>query len=174
MIYGHRFPAAQLLRIGLAQEGKLGVPFLNWRVSPRSPRERNSGQTSFTGCGLYGVCFRGRLVYVGSYCGKKPKGVKRGAYFAGDIVKSRWWQHFGSLTVRSHKLHVAPSVLAQLRNDFQNHPMVTALDLAGQDIHTDGGCLGAENRLRFAAQNWERFNNSTTSALLSQFRCRPR
>jgi hypothetical protein len=169
MIYKHRFPASQILRVGIAQDGKLSVPFLNWRISPRPLRERNADRFSFIGCGLYGVCFRGWLVYVGSYCGKKPKGIKQGAYFAGDIANSRWWQHFGSLTARSHKLHVAPSVLLKLRSDIREHQMLLALTQAGEALHTDDGCLGAENRLRFAARNWTRFSSATAPVLLRQF-----
>jgi hypothetical protein len=166
----YRFAGSHVLRIRVATAGKLGVPFLDWRVSPRTLRERGRQVTNFAGCGLYGVCFRGRVVYVGSYCGKKPRGIKRGAYFGGDVVKSRWWQHFGSLTARSHRLHIAPSVLSELRSTLgKHHPMLVELVRAGPDIEKDGGCLGAKNRLLFAARNWERFRTTDPKRVLRQF-----
>jgi hypothetical protein len=168
VIHQHRFPAPHVLRVSAEPEGKLGVPFLNWRVAGRAARERGT-RTAFAGCGLYGVCFRGRLVYVGSYCGQRPGGTRHGAHFTGDVVKQRWWAHFGSLTARGHKLHVARRVLASLSAAHAQHPLVHGLQLAGADIHTDAGCLGAENRLRFAVLNWARFSSTTPTHLLEQF-----
>jgi hypothetical protein len=169
MLRTYRFPGPRILRVGIAPTGKLGVGFLNWRVSPQPLRERGALAASFTGCGLYGVCFRGRLVYVGSYCGKKPLGARYGAYFTGDVARSRWWAHFGSLTARGHKVHVARRVLADLRDDLGDHPMLLAFAKAGPAIHTDAGCLGAENRLRFAARHWIRFTSTPAARLLKQF-----
>lgn len=167
MIHTHRFHAHDLLSITIAPTGKLGVHFLNWCISPKNPRNRNADERSFMGCGLYGVCFRGRLIYVGSYCGQKPKGHK-GAYFSGDVVKFRWWQHIGSMTGRTHKLHVSKKVLFNLHKTF-NHPMLASLAQAGPEIHKDAGCLGAENRLLFSIMNWNRFSTVSADQALKQF-----
>ena len=169
MIHSHRFAGAKVLRIAVATVGKLAVPFVDWRVSQRKVSEREALPNYFNGCGVYGVCFRGRLVYVGSYCGQKPRGITTGAYYTGDIAKNRWWQHFGSLTARSHKLHVARRVFAELRESLGEHPMLLLLENAGQALHTDDGCLGAKNRMLFAAKNWSRFNGTSAPQLLRQF-----
>lgn len=170
MLHAFRLPGVRVLRIAVAESGKLGVPFLDWRISPQSKRYRDGVNADLAGSGLYGVCFRGRLVYVGSYCGQKPKvGDKDGAYFTGDVVGKRWWAHFGSLVARSHRLHIAPRVLRNLSDEIGPHPLLTALSQAGPAIHKDDGCLGAENRIRFAVRNWTRFTTNSASDLLRQF-----
>jgi hypothetical protein len=157
------FLAASVLRVEILPQGRTGVPFLNWRVAPRPIVDRPAPVEAFCGAGLYGVCFDDRLIYIGSFLGsgkQRAAGV-RGATLAGDIVAGRWWQHFGSMTGRSHVLHVSPGTLNALAGDFgAAHPLVAALQEAGPGLAVDAGCLGTLNRLRFAAAHFTEFGGA--------------
>lgn len=156
----HRFPAAQILRVAVLPAGRANVPFLNWHVAAKAVAYRNATRDQFSGAGLYGVCFDNQLIYVGSFLGSggvKVDGVKAST-FVGDVAKGRWWQHFGSITGRSHKLSVAPKTLNALEKEFgQDHAMVVAFRAATPALCRDAGCLGALNRLRFAARHFAEF-----------------
>jgi hypothetical protein len=160
-IHFNHFPATQILRVDVLTEGRANVPFLNWRVVPKAMAKRDSPRDEFAGAGIYGVCFDDQLIYIGSFLGSggvKVNGVKA-ATSAGDIVAGRWWQHFGSITGRSHKLNVAASTYEKLSAEFgSDHLMVAAFRAAPQDmISKDAGCLGASERLRFAAKHLAEF-----------------
>lgn len=156
----HRFLATQVLRIEVLPVGRANVPFLNWDVAAKAMADRDAARDAFSGAGLYGVCFDNQLIYIGSFLGSggtKVDGLK-GATFVGDVAIGRWWQHFGSITSRSHKLSVAPSSLDAMEQEFgPDHPMMTALRGATPDLSLDAGCLGALNRLRFAARHFDAF-----------------
>lgn len=169
MIHRHRFAGSQVLRVHIAPQGKLGVPFLNWRISAAMPARSTHADPRLAGSGLYGVCFRGQLIHIGSYCGCVPAGHAQGAYFTGDVARARWRQHLGSLTARSDKLHVSRSVLSTLRQAQADCDIVTGLTQAGPAIHKDEGCLATEGRLRFAMRNWDWFKHASPLRLLGQF-----
>lgn len=170
----HHFPANQILRVEVLPVGRANVPFLNWRISAKSEALRAAPLDAFAGAGVYGVCFDGQLIYIGSFLGSgggKVDGVNA-ATFTGDIVKGRWWQHFGSITGRSHKLSVTPRTLKALADEFgADHPMIAALQLGMPGLGTDAGCLGALERMRFAARHHDEFvcEQPEPAQLLSRF-----
>lgn len=156
----YQFPASQILKIEVLTGGRANVPFLNWRVTANRLEHRNAPQEAFAGAGVYGVCFDDHLIYIGSFLGSGGVKVERlkAATFVGDVAKGRWWQHFGSITGRSHSLSVAPSTLVQLDEEFgPDHPMVFAFRAATPNLSKDAGCLGARERLRFAARHFAEF-----------------
>ncbi len=170
----HHFPATQVLRVNVLTQGRAHVPFLNWQVSAQAAARRTGVSGAFSGAGLYGLCYQDRLIYIGSFLGSGGVKVDRvkAATFSGDVVKGRWWQHFGSITGRSHILSVAPKTLDLLQQEFgQNHPMVIALRGATPALFQDAGCLGALNRLRFAARHFDEFAGALVdpARILSHF-----
>lgn len=174
VIHTHHFPAADVLKVEVSSQGRAHVPFLKWKISPKGKRQRNADSGHFAGPGIYGVCFDDRLIYVGSFLGSGGTRVDRlkAATFAGDIVQGRWWQHFGSITGRSHKLSVASKTVIALEAEVgADHPMVDAFRRAEPDLSNDAGCLGALNRLRFAAHHFNDFagEHSTPEGVLSRF-----
>lgn len=170
----HQFPATQILKIEVLNGGRANVPFLNWRVAAKRLGHRNAWQEAFVGAGIYGVCFDDHLIYIGSFLGSG--GVKIGrlkaATLIGDVAKGRWWQHFGSITGRSHNLSVAPSTLVNLGEEFgPDHPMVVAFRAATPNLSKDAGCLGARERLCFAARHFAEFagDQVESTQVLSRF-----
>ena len=160
-IFVHRFPAAQILRVDVLTEGRANVPFLNWRVVAKTMGHRNASRDAFAGAGIYAICFDDQLIYIGSFLGRGgiTVGGLKAATFVGDVASGRWWQHFGSIIGRSHKLNVAPSTLAHLDEEFgPDHPMVVALRAVTPNLSKDAGCLGARERLRFAARHFAEFS----------------
>lgn len=159
-IFVHRFPASQILGVDVLTQGRANVPFLNWRVVAKAMRHRHAPRDAFVGAGIYAICFDDHLIYIGSFLGSggaKVGGLKA-ATFVGDVASGRWWQHFGSITARSHKLNVAPSTLDHLDEEFgPDHPIVVGFRAATPDLSKDAGCLGARERLRFAAQHFAEF-----------------
>lgn len=156
----HQFPATQILKIEVLAGGRANVPFLNWRVSAKRMEHRNAPTEAFAGAGIYGVCFDDHLIYIGSFLGSGGVivGGLKAATLVGDLAKGRWWQHFGSITGRSQSLSVAPSSVVQLDDEFgQGHPMVVAFRAATPNLSKDAGCLGALERLRFAARHFAEF-----------------
>jgi hypothetical protein len=165
----HQFAAADVLRITPQEAGRAGVAHLNWRVGALPKRQRSA--EAMVGAGLYGVCIDGSLGYVGSFLGSSPGG--RGevvAALAGDIALARWWQHVGSMTGRSHKLHVAARTLDSLTREFgAHHPMVAALLRADDVLFKDAGCLGALGRLRWAASRFDELARAAPEQALARF-----
>lgn len=156
----HQFPATQILKIEVLNRSRANVPFLNWRVAAKRIGHRNVPREAFTGAGIYGVCFDDHLIYIGSYLGSggDKLGRLKAATLGGDVVKARWWQHFGSITGRSHNLSVAASTMVHLDEEFgQQHPMVVAFRAATPVLSKDAGCLGARERLVFAARHFSEF-----------------
>jgi hypothetical protein len=173
------FKAEKILNVEIADHQRCGIPFLNWHIkaAPVKKRKRDFGENSFLGAGLYGVCFEERLIYVGKFLGKcscsglSRSQMKEHAHHTGDIVNARWWQHFGSITARSSKLHVSQSVLRSLIEEFGEVDLLSGLCQAVPAIYRDAGCLGAKNRLKFAIQQWSEFSspNLEPQALLAKF-----
>ena len=141
---------------------KLGVGFLDMNIRSK-PRPADNEQ--FIGAGLYGVGFDDQLIYVGEFLGKS----KARMAFEGNVAKMRWWAHLGSLTARSNKLHVSRTKLERLRQEIPGHQMLEALSGAGERLHNDQGCLGAENRLRFACEYWDDFASDDYGKVAGRF-----
>jgi hypothetical protein len=171
LIHLHRFAACDVLRVVQRPYGTLGVPFLDLAVSSGSTRGRPVPDENLTGCGLYGVCFRGKLIYLGSYCGgKRKRSEPKRATFNGDVAEERWSKHFGAITARDCRLFVSPGPLRTLVNEIgPGHRLLASLAAAAPAIHDQRGCLGPENRLRFAARRWAQFEHANAAELLRQF-----
>jgi len=139
-----------------------GIDFLNWRVSIRKGCDR----ANLKGPGLYGVFYRGKLIYIGKFLGTRTNP------FSGNIVVKRWWTHFASLTMRGHRLSFPKTTLTNLLEGT-----LTALDpgirdaltKAAQTLSKDRGCVTSMNRALFSNQNWTTFNCAEPQALLRSF-----
>jgi hypothetical protein len=164
--------ASDVLSVAVKPTGRAGVWFLNWSLKAISVKKRRASEAgaSFQGPGLYGLCFDGYLVYVGSYLGVG----KGGAFMSGDVVRSRWWTHIGAISGRGSRVSVAPGSLRGLEVDpGRAHPLVAGLlsmdDLPG--LHRGSGNLAPERRLRFAARHASVFldRNAVPEAVLGRF-----
>jgi hypothetical protein len=145
------FNANDVLNIIQTPTGRAGVWFLNWKISAKPMSQRHDSiSTQFAGAGLYGLCFDGRLIYIGSYLGE---GNVTGVNFTGDVVSSRWSTHIGAITARGSRLHIAPRSLIDLSLLLdEEHVLVDGfLGSQRQILHTDDGNLSPLRRLVFAA-----------------------
>jgi hypothetical protein len=146
------YNACDILNISQMPTGRAGVWFLNWQISAKPMAQRQGSiPTEFAGAGLYGLCFDGRLIYIGSYLGE---GNLPGVHFSGDVVDSRWWTHVGAITARGSRLHIAPRSLINLSDLLdEGHALLSGfLASQRQILHTDDGNLSPLRRLVFAAE----------------------
>jgi hypothetical protein len=147
------FPAAQLLRVANCLP-KGDVSFLNWKINaiPVAPLE------DFTGPGLYGICYDRKLVYIGKF--RNP--VK-------NIIQVRWWAHFGTVTLRGHKVAIKPKIKSFLLSQYGSvlHPELRA-GLASMSTK-ESGCMTSLNRVLWANANWVRFSSAMPDDLLEFF-----
>lgn len=154
-----KFSASEILDIEVIPEGRAGVWFLNWKINVRPLANRNNNsRDTYSGPGLYGLCFNGKLIYIGSFLGNE----RNIANFSGDVAQVRWWTHIGAITARGNHLHIAPSSLSRLRRSLGDDHVMVAGFLASSDyehLHKDGGNLGPYRRLQFAAKNHDVFFN---------------
>jgi hypothetical protein len=146
------FNAADVMSIAVNPQPRAGVWFLNWEIRAKKGDERNFILPNVTsGSGLYGLCFDGKLIYIGSYLGKQKSSMNP---FGGDVVEDRWWTHIGSITARGDHVHIAPRSLAGLRQQLgPNHAMTRGF-LGTKDatmLNQDAGNLAPLRRLLFAA-----------------------
>jgi hypothetical protein len=139
----------------------LGIGFLNWNVKPLRARDR----MGLKGAGVYGVCYRGKLIYIGKYLGTSTDP------FSGDVAAKRWWTHFASLTMRGHKLSFPRTTLNKLTcaQPPLDKSIQAALRSASPDISNDRGCLTSVNRALFANQNWHKFSRDEAQSVLADF-----
>jgi hypothetical protein len=155
-----QFIADQVLKIQVLPKGRAGVSFLNWKIDPLPLGHRPGADAKdFVGCGLYGICFDDRLIYLGSYLGTN----RNGSNFEGDVVSQRWWTHIGAITSRGHKLHIAKFTINKLREKLtETHSMVIGFSSNNDHklLHKDNGNLGPIRRLLFAANQCQDFLNS--------------
>lgn len=155
------FKAGDVLQVELVAP-KLGVKFLDWRIT-----YLNSGLAKdLVGAGLYGVCYQGKLVYVGKYLGRGNDP------FAGNIVSTRWWAHFASFTMRGHRISVPQTVLDRLLNEppmSLSPKLRNLLDTAPPGITKDAGCGASLNRVLFASKHWGRFGSGKPNTVLGDF-----
>ncbi|MBI1252940.1 MAG: hypothetical protein GC196_01180 [Hyphomonas sp.] len=141
--------ASDVLTVTVLPAGRAGVGFLDWDIKGKRQVDRLASvpDASFQGPGLYALCFDDKLIYIGSYLGKKP------SLFSGDVVQLRWWTHIGAITMRGSRVHVAPKSLKALQ--ASNSPAGVLLSglLGASDsdlLHEDEGNLSPLRRMRFA------------------------
>ena len=164
------FSAGDVLSVEVKEEGRAGVDFLNWQISPRPFSERPGTADSFHGPGLYALWLDDELIYIGSYRGV----ASSEKLHSGDVVASRWWTHIASITARGNKVHIANHSIEALASEFgESHSLVSGLRSAAnpEELHTDAGCLSPLKRLRFAISRWDVFFESgiAPDTLLKRF-----
>lgn len=141
---------------------KRGVECLDWRIT-----YLNSGLAKdLVGAGLYGVCYQDKLVYVGKYLGRGNDP------FSGNVVSTRWWAHFASLTMRGHRISIPQMTRARLLNNPPiplNSKLRKLLSTAPLGIAKDAGCGASLNRILFASKHWGRFGSGKPNTVLGDF-----
>lgn len=165
------YRAIDLLDVEVQAPGRAGVWFLNWAIKAKTLAQRPvTAPEAWGGAGLYGLCFDGQLIYIGSYLGNAKQGANRG----GDVLAQRWWTHIGAITARGNRVHVAPRSLKGLqRRVSDQHPLWLGLVQApdGQMLSRDAGNLCPLRRLLFAARHADLFlaENAQPDDILSRF-----
>lgn len=141
---------------------KRGVECLDWRIT-----YLNSGLSKdLVGAGLYGVCYQGKLVYVGSYLGRGNDP------FLGNVVSTRWWAHLASLTMRGHRISIPQMTRARLLNNPPtpiNPKLRKLLSAAPPEISRATGCVASLNRILFASKHWGRLGSGKPNTVLGDF-----
>jgi hypothetical protein len=142
--------ASDVLTVTVLPAGRAGVGFLDWDIKGKHQVDRLASvpDASFQGPGLYALCFDDKLIYIGSYLGKKKRGL-----FSGDVVQLRWWTHIGAITMRGSRVHVArKSLKALLGRNFPAGVLLSGLMGASDRdlLHKDNGNLSPLRRMRFA------------------------
>ena len=70
---------------------------------------RRLGKELARGAGLYAIHFRGALLYVGKFCGKRSNP------FDGRVCDIRWSRHIGTLTLRDRRISLSEGRCKQFR-----------------------------------------------------------
>ncbi|WP_127347508.1 hypothetical protein [Pseudidiomarina mangrovi] len=168
MISTYVMPEARnVFNIQEQERGRAGVPFLNWRFATKKFITSEQTNKFLKGPGLYALWLDDTTIYVGSYLGRG----KNGAYFNGNVVKDRIWTHFGAITMRGHRVHIARKSLNELQHEFgEAHDMVAGLLRSPQRdvLHKDNGNLAPLRRAQFAAKHWDSFSTSSPDDLLQR------
>ena len=103
------------------------------------------------GAGLYAIHFRGVLLYVGKFCGKRPDP------FDGRVCDIRWSRHIGTLTLRDRRISLSKGRCKQLRGSSAA-PLVDIVHaMQAPTIHLNRGRATSINRSLFAAEHWAEF-----------------
>ncbi len=101
------------------------------------------------GPGVYEFFFKGRPLYLGSFC---PVG--------GDVLKTRWIRHAGTLTLRDQRLSLNKRVVWQVCGLLPKFgpdakQLVRDLEQADPDVLAkDRGFHSSKHRVLFAAEQW--------------------
>lgn len=142
--------------------------FLNLRFKAR----RSSERTVLAGPGIYGITYRFRakepmqagLIYVGMYRGT------RGNPFGGDVVRTRWWAHAASFTMRGYRVHIAQATVQTLASQLGmgRHDFGELLGLHA-DVTKDRGNGAGLNRVLFALKHWNEFSRASAEEVLNRF-----
>ena len=103
------------------------------------------------GAGLYAIHFRGDLLYVGKFCGK------RSDPFAGRICDIRWSRHIGTLTMRDRRISLSEGRIEQLRRSSAAPLADIVQAMQAQTIYQNRGRATSINRALFAAEHWAEF-----------------
>ena len=150
--------------------GRLQRPSNNlmaWAV--RAKRQASlatiGGPEWFRGAGLYGLFYKGSLIYIGKFLGQKNNP------WAGNIVVNRWWAHIATVTAFGHRISFSPSIWQQLQDESPNHPLIIALGkvVRQQVFATDRGGATSLKRLMFARKHWDTFGHGQPENILRDF-----
>jgi hypothetical protein len=112
------------------------------------------------GAGVYAIFFCDELIYVGKFLGsaKNPAG--------GNILRSRWDKHLGTLTMTGAKTSIRRRTLDFLTARYAKHSLTKALMASDLGfLLRDRGCVSTQNRTRFALENWKLFSSDIEQAL---------
>ncbi|WP_415062430.1 hypothetical protein [Bdellovibrio sp.] len=111
------------------------------------------------GSGIYAIFFDEMLIYVGSFLGQASDNG------GGNIIKTRWDKHLGTISMRGHKVSIGPRAFEKLEKSRLESELLHSLSKYSSDsLALHRGCVSSVNRVSFAADNWatfESFNNST-------------
>ena len=111
-----------------------------------------------SGAGIYGVLYKGKLIYVGKFQGTKHD------FNAGNVIEARWVKHISSMTFLGHNLSFSKKSLKKITEFISNY----SDDLVGQQnvlfnsilrsdydlITTDRGCLSTFERFSLGMEIW--------------------
>jgi hypothetical protein len=158
----HCFPLGKVVTISKSKTPHCGVPFLDLRFAARHyvPPEELCGP------GIYGVFFGlpgkvRRLVYVGSYRGRKANP------FSGNVAADRWWTHAASLTMRGDRISIARRTATWAAGLRPSHAFQALARKPA--LRRDRGCSAGLNRVIFAHDNWRHFKSACPRNLLNMF-----
>lgn len=127
----------------------------------------SSVKEKLIGPGIYAICYDQQLVYIGKYLGQKKNP------FAGNVVRLRWLQHLGSMTMRDRRVSLSKrsiNVLLDPNFSHSHYELIESLALAFENdgslgstmpfLQRDRGCLSTVNRVLFALENWPLFSKA--------------
>lgn len=156
MFKRHLFSASDIFSTSVAT-GPVGMPgFCDLRVAKRTTE--SSG--AITGCGLYFLCHKGQLVYIGKFLGSIHNA------FAGDIFSARWNRHLSTLSLRGSRISIGKAALEKALNEGVPQELNDALQGADSVILAkDRGFMVPYKRLKYAALHWQDFSRSPDSWL---------
>jgi hypothetical protein len=156
MFKRHLFSASDIFSTSVAT-GPVGMPgFCDLRVAKRSTE--SSG--AIAGCGLYFLCHKGQLVYIGKFLGSIHNA------FAGDIFTARWNRHLSTLSLRGSRISISKAALDKALKEGAPEELNEALQ--GVDsviLAKDRGFMVPYKRLKYAALHWQDFSRSPDSWL---------
>lgn len=160
------YKANEVLKVVVTEE-RCGNEFLNWQIRPFNKYDKQQ----FTGAGLYGICYLNKLIYIGHFLGKRTDP------YAGNIIGARWWAHFGTLTLRGHRLSIPETVLKQLLDHTAavgspalNSDLKKVLENSKRpEISNSRGCVTSLNRTLFANNHWTSFCAPEPMSVMDNF-----
>lgn len=165
-----RFLASAVLQVELARsmpQTGLSSNFFAWKVRAvlKQKSKSESDPDAWNGPGLYAIFYRGELIYIGKYLGRRDNP------YSGNIVATRWWAHFATLTLLGHRVSIPSGVLdllpqnnkGDLFRNLQQHAAITPR------LTSHRGCVTSLNRLLFAGKYWSIFNTRDPKRLLNDF-----
>lgn len=156
MFKRHFYSASDIFSTSVAA-GAVGMPgFCDLRVAKRTTE--SSG--AIAGCGLYFLCHKGRLVYIGKFLGSIHNA------FAGDIFTARWNRHLSTLSLRGSRISIGKAALDRALKEGVPKELNDALQ--GVDsviLAKDRGFMVPYKRLKYAALHWQDFSRSPDSWL---------
>lgn len=115
------------------------------------------------GAGLYAMHFRGVLIYVGKFCGK------RSDPFEGRICDIRWSRHIGTLTLRDRRISLSEGRGKQFRGSSAAPLVDIENAMQAATIRLNRGRATSINRALFAAEHWADFVRIEHAADLEAF-----
>lgn len=115
------------------------------------------------GAGLYAIHFRGTLLYVGKFCGK------RSDPFDGRVCDIRWSRHIGTLTLRDRRISLSEGRCKEFRGSSAAPLIDIVNSMQAATIHENRGRATSINRALFAAEHWAEFARIEDASGLEEF-----